>query len=75
MSVFSDAITNVRNMKSSDNQNEFIKTITRTAKGSFAGLVGGLMAGWYYKGNLYVYGLVGTLVGGAINYYLFQENQ
>jgi hypothetical protein len=74
MSVFSDALDNVRNIKGSEPKDEFLKKIGKTAKGSFAGLCGGLMIGWYYKKNLYVYGLIGTLVGGTINYYLFQEN-
>lgn len=73
MSVFSDALQNVREIKNSDSTENFVNKITKTAKGSFAGLVGGLMVGWYYKKNLYVYGMMGTLVGGAINYYLNEK--
>jgi hypothetical protein len=38
-------------------------------------LVGGLMFGWYYKKNLYVSAIIGTLAGGAINYYLVETNK
>jgi hypothetical protein len=50
-----------------------VKKITKTAKGCFAGMVGGLMLGWYFKKNLYVYALIGTLVGGGINYMLLES--
>jgi hypothetical protein len=73
MTIFADALNNVRSMGSKDPRDEFLQKITKTARGSFIGLIGGLMAGWYYKKNLYVYGLLGTIVGGGINL-LFNEN-
>jgi len=72
--VFANALDNVKAIKESDPKEELVKKIGKTAKGGFAGLVGGLMFGWYYKKNLYVYAMIGTLLGGAINYYLFNEN-
>jgi hypothetical protein len=75
MNEFAAALDNVKRMASSDPKEEYIKKFTKTAKGSFVGLIGGLMAGWYYKKNLYVYGLIGTIVGGGINYMLFQEDK
>lgn len=72
-SVYADALDNVKAIKENDSKDELVKKIGKSAKGGFAGLVGGLMIGWYYKKNLYVYAMLGTLVGGAINYYLFKE--
>jgi hypothetical protein len=74
MSVFADALQNVKDMNGDDPKNAFVKKITKTATGSISGLVGGLMFGWYYKKNLYVSALIGTLVGGAVNYYLVESN-
>jgi hypothetical protein len=71
--VFANAIENVKNIKSSDPKEQYVKKITKTAKGCFAGMVGGLMLGWYFKKNLYVYALIGTLVGGGINYMLLES--
>jgi hypothetical protein len=71
--IFANAIDNVRNIKSSDPKEQYVKKLTKTAKGSFVGLVGGLMVGWYYKQNLYVYALIGTLIGGGINYILMES--
>ena len=70
---FVDAIDNVKAIKENDAKDEFVKKISKTANGGFAGLVGGLMIGWYYKKNLYVYAMLGTLIGSGINYY-FMEN-
>jgi hypothetical protein len=75
MSVFADALQNVKNMNGEDPKNAFVQKITKTATGSITGLVGGLMFGWYYKKNLYVSGLIGTLIGGAINYHLVEVNK
>ena len=75
MSEFADALNNVRRMGSTDPKDEFLRKINKTAKGSFIGLIGGLMAGWYYKKNLYVYGLIGTIVGGGINLILNQAEK
>jgi hypothetical protein len=33
------------------------------------------MVGWYYKKNLYVYGLIGTIVGGGINYMILESEK
>lgn len=67
MNQFAEALNNVKRMGSQDPKDEFLRKITKTARGSLVGLVGGLMAGWYYKQNLYVYGLIGTIIGGGIN--------
>jgi hypothetical protein len=75
MNEFAAALDNVKRMASSDPKEEYIKKFTQTAKGSFVGLIGGLMVGWYYKKNLYVYGLIGTVVGGGLNYMLFQQDK
>lgn len=75
MTVFADAIQNVKNINGQDQKNAFVKKITRTATGSVSGLIGGLMIGWYYKKNLYVSGLIGVLAGGAINYYLIESDE
>ena len=68
--VFADAINNVAAIKNNDPKEVISKKISKAAKGGFAGLVGGLMIGWYYKKNLYVYAMLGTIVGGGINYIL-----
>jgi uncharacterized membrane protein len=75
MSVFADALDNVKSLNGQDPKNTFVQKISKTATGSITGLVGGLMIGWYYKKNLYVSGLIGTLVGGAINYHLVEVNK
>ena len=75
MSVFADALQNVKYLNGEDPKNTFIQKISKTATGSITGLVGGLMIGWYYKKNLYVSALLGTLVGGAINYHLTEVNK
>lgn len=75
MSVFADALENVKSLNGQDPKNTFIQKISKAATGSITGLVGGLMIGWYYKKNLYVSGLIGTLVGGAINYHLVEVNK
>jgi uncharacterized membrane protein len=75
MSVFADALQNVKNMNGEDPKNAFVQKITKTATGSITGLVGGLMFGWYYKKNLYVSAIIGTLAGGAINYHLVEVNK
>ena len=75
MSVFADALQNVKSLNGEDPKNTFIQKISKTATGSITGLVGGLMIGWYYKKNLYVSALLGTLLGGAINYHLTEVNK
>ncbi len=75
MSFFADALQNVKSLNGEDPKNTFIQKISKTATGSITGLVGGLMIGWYYKKNLYVSALLGTLVGGAINYHLTEVNK
>jgi uncharacterized protein YcfJ len=40
----------------------------QTIKGSAMGAVVGLMYGWYNKKNVYVYGVLGAVAGGLINY-------
>jgi hypothetical protein len=71
--VFANAIDNVAAIKSNDPKEEIVKKVSKAAKGGFTGLVGGLMIGWYYKKNLYVYAMLGTLVGSAVSYFLFDE--
>lgn len=71
--VFADAIDNVAAIKNNDPKQEIVKKFSKAAKGGFAGLVGGLMIGWYYKKNLYVSAMLGTLVGGAVNYLFLEE--
>jgi uncharacterized membrane protein len=75
MSVFADALQNVKSLNGEDPKNTFFQKISKTATGSITGLVGGLMIGWYYKKNLYISALLGTLVGGAINYHLTEVNK
>lgn len=75
MNDFAAALENVKRMGSTDPKEEYVKKITKTAQGSFIGLIGGLMVGWYYKKNLYVYGLIGTIVGGGINYMLLESER
>jgi hypothetical protein len=70
MEDFANALETVKRMGSTDPKEEYLRKVTKTAKGSFIGLVGGLMAGWYYKKNLYVYGLLGTIIGAGANYFL-----
>jgi hypothetical protein len=67
MNDFAAALDNVKKIGSSDPKDDFMQKISKTAKGSFVGLIGGLMAGWYYKKSLYVYGIIGTIIGGGIN--------
>jgi hypothetical protein len=73
MTDFAAALENVKRMASNNPKDEYMQKFTQTAKGSFVGMIGGLMVGWYYKKSLYVYGLLGTVIGGGINYLLFQE--
>ena len=71
MSEFDNALENVRDMKA---DNGFIENTRKTIKGSALGLVGGLMFAWYYQKNIYVYGLLGAIGGGVINYMLLGNN-
>jgi hypothetical protein len=72
MEDFANALDNVRQITSSNNQPQYVNRIANTAKGGFVGLVGGLMVGWYFKKDLYVYSLIGTLLGGGL-YLLLNE--
>jgi hypothetical protein len=65
MSKFDDALSNVRTMKEDDS---FVEKTKSTIKASAFGVVVGLMYGWYNQKNLYVYGLLGAIGGGLINY-------
>lgn len=39
------------------------------------GGIAGIMLGYYKKGNIYLYGLVGIFAGGIIGTLLLQENE
>lgn len=67
MSAYDDALNNIRSMKEDDS---FIDKAKMTIRGSAFGLVVGLMYGWYHQKNLYVYGVLGAIGGGLINYAL-----
>jgi hypothetical protein len=71
--IFANAIDNIEAIKNNDPKEEIVKKVSKAAKGGFTGLVGGLMIAWYYKKNLYVYAMLGTLAGGAVSYFLFDE--
>lgn len=66
MEDFANALDNVRLITSADGKEKYANKIANTAKGGFVGLIGGLMVGWYCKKNLYVYSLIGTLIGGGL---------
>lgn len=72
MEDFANALDNIKEITSPNSKEEYVNKIANTAKGGFVGLVGGLMVGWYFKKNLYVYSLIGTLVGSGI-YLILKE--
>lgn len=69
MSQFDDALNNVKSMKSQTGDS-FMEKAKQTIKGSAMGAVVGLMYGWYNQKNVYVYGVLGAIGGGLINYAL-----
>jgi uncharacterized protein YcfJ len=69
MSQFDDALNNVKSMKSQTGDT-FMDKAKQTIKGSAMGAVVGLMYGWYNQKNVYVYGVLGAIGGGLINYAL-----
>ena len=70
MEDFQDALDNIKSMKETNNHDSFMSTAKQTIKGSAVGAIAGLMFAWYKQKNLYVYGCLGAIGGGAINYFL-----
>jgi hypothetical protein len=70
MEDFQDALDNIKSMKETSNHDSFMSTAKQTIKGSAVGAIAGLMFAWYKQKNLYVYGFLGAIGGGAINYFL-----
>jgi hypothetical protein len=67
MSQFDDAISNVRSMK---DEGSIVDKAEKTIRGSAMGAIIGLMYAWYNQKNIYVYGIMGAIGGGIINYAL-----
>jgi hypothetical protein len=70
MEDFQDALDNIKSMKETNSHDSFMSTAKQTIKGSAVGAIAGLMFAWYKQKNLYVYGFLGAIGGGAINYFL-----
>jgi hypothetical protein len=75
MDEFQDALNNIKSMKDTTSHDTFMSMAKRTIKGSAIGAVAGLMYAWYYQKNLYVFGFMGAIGGGAINYFLIGDTK
>lgn len=71
---FQDALDNVKTLNNESTHDTFIRRSQRVLKGSATGLVVGLLYGWYTKKNIFVTSILGTLGGGAINYFIFSRD-
>lgn len=74
MNEFEDALANVKTLKT-ESHDSFMGTVKQTIKGSAVGAIAGLMFAWYKQKNLYVYGFLGAIAGGAINYFLIGDKE
>lgn len=74
MDEFQVALDKIKDLKDTSHDT-FMSTAKRTIKGSAIGAVAGLMYAWYYQKNLYVFGFIGAIGGGAINYFLIGDTK
>ncbi len=74
MNEFEDALDNIKSMKT-ESHDSFMSTVKKTIKGSAVGAIAGVMFAWYKQKNLYVYGFLGAIGGGAINYFLIGDTK
>jgi hypothetical protein len=70
MSQFDDALSNVRSM---NDEGSIIDKAKQTIRGSAMGAIVGLMYAWYNEKNVYVFGVLGAVGGGIINYLLLPD--
>lgn len=61
------------------NNNTYGKDMADKAKGyttgAIVGGIGGFLAGYYFKGNLVVYTVIGIVAGGYIGYKVAEDSQ
>lgn len=63
----SDIIDYNKNLINGDRKKQLLTQTKGTVQGSFTGLVGGVMYGYFKEKNIYTTGFVGLLIGGLIS--------
>ena len=71
---FQDALDNVKELNGQSTNDTFVDKSKRLVKGSAAGAVVGLLYGWWSKKNVWVTATLGAIGGGAVNYFVFNND-